>query len=263
MRKKIDSFFDRDGRLLKILFQFMNSFQIPYVRYVELLENMNLREAQYVVFKEYKKSVDQFISQNINPLIVRFVKQIESEVLNEILSAVKPYYEIKEPVKVDFIKKRYSLTAPSISAIMEYNISLTTETLVRFGIYKALGFIKGLLKKKESSDIEEKIKALESTLSRIKKKGIETISFCITNYKENLKYQYVFKLITCICKYIEEVIMIQLKKSLERFSDIEREIKREKDEKEVILGNLKEIEKELISYMEKLGNSGNFIHFVK
>ncbi len=284
IKRSIDKFFDKNGELLVGLKHFINGFQFPYNKCVTLLKEQKLSYAQYMVFMEYKNSVDFFITHNINPLIIKFIRDLSNKIQDEFISMILPYYEISastiaEFIKtqnsiflnnnlldLDYIKKIYSIKMPSIGVVLEYDPLIGTEAIVRFGFYKIFSAITRIFKKSDHDPISEKIKALEEGLLKIKRQSLNFLTFQLINYKENLKYQYFFAIIDACKKYILDRVDEYFKNSIEGFLDSEKRIKQEQFDKKDILENLSRIKEEVIhikSHIEKLGDLGNFIHLLK
>lgn len=286
MKRYIDQFFDSDGELLVGLKTFINQFHISRDRYMEMLQHHNMSHALYMVFMEYKRAIDIFIVENINPLIIRFIKEIDKKIENGFISVLEPYHDmlreavtefkrktnkahvvdLERVINLEHVKKDHNIKPPSIVAALEYNILLTPETIMRFGIYRFFTLIRKVFKKRPEDPANEKIKALEDGLLRIKRQGFDSLMFNLTNYKENLKYQYAFLIIDACKNYIVDSVDEQLKNGLERFLNIEEEIKKEQFDKESTLKELSKLGSELnnlIFYIEKLGNFGSFTHLLK
>ncbi|RLB12169.1 MAG: hypothetical protein DRG39_02615 [Deltaproteobacteria bacterium] len=286
IRRRIDQFFDKEGELLSGLKQFSGQFQISHDRYEDMLHGSGISHGLYLVFREYKKAMDIFIVQNVNPLIIRFLKEVDEGIKNDYTLVLEPYHDMllnaisdlrgdskKTPImdlkailNLEHIKRRYNIRPPSIMTTMEYNILLTPEAIMRFGMYRLFNFIKKIFKKDRGYSMDERIRVLQEGLSRIKRQGLDSIIFNLTNYKENMKYQYAFLLIDTCKKHIVDSINEQIKNGLERFLIIEEEIKREQFDKESTLRELNEMRIELdhiLSHIEKLGDSESFIHLLK
>jgi len=276
IKKEIDMFFDSSGALISSLKQFIDSFQIPYDRYMKLIEEESLSHVQYLIFRDYKESIDSFIVRRINPQIIGFIRRLDEKIKEHFISAIEAYYEmamdvrsdismpyvmeIEDILDIEYIKKLYKIAPPSIRSALEYSVMLGTETVLRFGIYRFWKQIKGILKRKkeEESNVQEKIRALEDGLRKIKKQAHESIRFNILNYKENLKYQYATALIDSCKQYILEKMDEYLRQNIESFLYMEKQIKKEEFDKELFLKEMDELKKELIYQLDSVKESFQF-----
>ncbi len=270
VKKQIDKFFHKDEKVILSLRHFIEGFNIPYDRYLEIIQHSSLSHAQYIVFRYYKRAVDSFIVQEINPQIVHFVRELDKNIERFFISIIEPYWKmISEILNKNYnldthlffldlnnVKQIYKVSSPSVKSALEYSKTLGTETVVRFGIYRLLNFLSGIIKKKKKADsTKERIMALEKGLRKIKKQSMDSILFAFLNYKENLKYQYAFVLIDACEKYLIERIKEFLKKEAEEFSKVEERIKKESFDRESVLEELDKIEKKLKDLTITLKNS--------
>ncbi|GAI67042.1 unnamed protein product, partial [marine sediment metagenome] len=84
---------------------------------------------------------------------------------------------------------------------------IRTEAIMRLGFYNFIKFIKKLLKKPIQNEKEGEILALRDGVRRIKKETERSIVFYLKNYKENLKFQYIFKLVETASNYLHETLI--------------------------------------------------------
>ncbi len=277
----IDRFFDKKGIILSSLRNFISSFSLSYERHIQLLQNKSLSYVQYRVFMECKREVDLFIAQELNPNIINFVRELDAKIKKGFSSIIEPYLgmisELMSEVgdinlsadtllDIEEVKRYFHITLPSVKTTFEYSFILGTETVIRSSFYKVFGFIKSLIRKKKTDELQHKIMALEDGLKKIRRQIWESVQFSITNYKENLKYQYALALIDSFKQYITSTLNNYLNQGIEAFSDIEKKVKQDKLDKEALLSELDRIQEELrdcLSHIEKLGNSGSFIHLLK
>ena len=279
IKRQIDKFFHKDEKIVSSLRYFIENFYIPYDKYLEIVQHPSLTHAQYLVFRYYKRAVDSFIVQEINPQIVHFVKELDQKIHEAFVSVIEPYwkmiseildksYSVSSHLLLDphQIKEIHNIRPPSVKSALEYNKVLSTETVVRFGMYKLLDFLAGIVKKKKADPIKEKIAALEKGLKKIKTQTMNSILFAFLNYKENLKYQYALVLIDAYERRLMERVREFLKKETEEFLRTEEKIKKESFNRDSVLDELVDMEEKLgriKSYIEKLGNSGSLTHLLK
>ena len=286
MKRDIDQFFDKKGKILNSLRQFTAQFQIAYHGYMDILQKANISHALYIIFREYKRSMDIFIVRSINPLIMKFLKELDKKIENGFISIIEPYQEMlggiisefrsnsnelsniyfTKIINLELVKREYNIRPPSIIAALEYSPLLTPEIIVRFGLYKFLNFVKKAIKKGDSDSIGERVRALEHGLNKIKRQTLDSLMFNIANYKENLKYQYAFSLIDSCKEYVINSVNTQLKYSFDTFLTMEEELEKHQFDREFLIKELTDMKDELdqvLSHIEKLGNSGSFIHLLK
>ena len=267
IKKQIDKFFQKEGRIISSLTHFIEGFSIPYERYLEIIQYSNLSQSQYMIFRQYKEAVDSFIVQEINPQIVHFVKELDKKIESSFVSIVEPYWKMickaldkdyNSDLSLDLyqVKEAHKIHPPSVKSALEYNKMLGTETVVRFGVYRFLDFLIGIIrkKKKKPDPIKEKVMVLEKGLKKIKEQSKDSILFAFLNYKENLKYQYAFALIDICEKQLVETMKEFLKKEAKEFSEIEERVKKESFDRESVLSELTNMEQNLNELIITLKN---------
>lgn len=66
---------------------------------------------------------------------------------------------------------------------------------MRFGFYKIVNLVKKAMKKSSDKRHEEQYLALASGIKRMKRETERSILFHLKDYKENIKFQYMLKLV--------------------------------------------------------------------
>jgi hypothetical protein len=109
----------------------------------------------------------------------------------------KEHKKIRSP-DIDSIKDITGLTIPTAVAVVRYTAKIKTEAIMRFGFYTVIKFVKKLLKKSIQSKAEEEIIALKGSVMRMKRETEKSIILHFKDYKENIKFQYIFKLVEAV-----------------------------------------------------------------
>ncbi|WP_027360123.1 dynamin family protein [Desulforegula conservatrix] len=221
------------GGLLYEIRDYINSYSISFEEYEDRLALTTFQNVLHVAYQEFKQKLDTFMTEQINPRIMNYVREKESEIAAYLLAAVQPYdvmiqdalseYEsamaglgLKLPVQMkshltapdmDSIKSISGIKLPSAVALIRYSVKVKTEASARFGFYRSLTMIRNFFKKeKETSKDKDYFRALKGALSSLKKETDENVSFHFKSYKENLKFQYLLKLSDVIADSIENEI---------------------------------------------------------
>jgi hypothetical protein len=66
---------------------------------------------------------------------------------------------------------------------------------MRLGFYRALRNVKTLFRKSSDSKGQQALKALKDAARRIKRETEKTVVFNLKDYRENLKFRFLFKLV--------------------------------------------------------------------
>lgn len=225
LKKDIDRFFDvRSGVLLKEIIEFIRNYKISFNKYEENLKISDFSNTLYLVFQEFKQGLDMFMTETINPEVIRFVREKEALIIKHLDSITSPFdvmvfdaiteyinalenfgisslqkehKKIRSP-DIDSIKDITGLTIPTAVAVVRYTAKIKTEAIMRFGFYTVIKFVKKLLKKSIQSKAEEEIIALKGSVMRMKRETEKSIILHFKDYKENIKFQYIFKLVEAV-----------------------------------------------------------------
>ena len=110
-----------------------------------------------------------------------------------------------------------NLELPPAAATMNYSTAIKTEAIMRLGVYNFIKQIKRLFRQPVKDEAANAMSALKDAIKRMKKETEESLVFHFKNYKENLKFQYVFQLVDAVSDNIHDVLM-------ERFHDYTRDL---------------------------------------
>lgn len=236
IRKEIDKFFDpRYGEVAGDLRGFIRSYKADLKSYSESVDAVGFNQTLFMVYQEFKQALDSFMAETSNPKIIGFLKEMENNISDALQSLIAPYeamakeawqeytaamepFDIKAPesnadgiksLSLDAIKKSAGLRVPTAMAIMRYSARVKTEAVMRFGLYSILKVIKKALKKPTGDKHEDALLALKDGIRRMKRETESSILFHLKNHKENLKFQYLFKLNDEIADFQYEALMEQ------------------------------------------------------
>ena len=231
LKKDIDRFFDvRSGDLLAEILAFINHYVVPAAQYEENLRTAGFSNTNYVAFQEFKQALDTFIAESIIPGIIRFTKQEEQKITTRLGSVAGPFelmvkdtlgeyttaienfgisLKQKGPtgiklLDIDTIKTNAGLTLPPLVAAMRYSARIKAEAVMRLGVYSFVGFFKKILKQPTKNNRGQAIRALKNSSRQIKRETRQSILFHFKDYRENLKFQYIFKLLDAAAKELYE-----------------------------------------------------------
>jgi hypothetical protein len=222
----------------------------------------------YSVFQEVKQGLDTFMTETINPEIVGFVKSKEARIKEYLESVVSPFdsmiqdaimeynvalssvgiarlMESRQKVELpdmDFLKGVIALTLPPLAENMRYSAKIRTEAIMRLGFYAAVKMLKKILKKPIQKKNEEEILALKDGVLRMKRETERSIIFLFKDYRENIKFQYLFKIADAASGRLIETLFDRFQAYVADFSTIEELMKQEQSEKERTSQILKEME---------------------
>jgi GTPase SAR1 family protein len=233
LRTDIDRFFNvHSGGLINQTTAYVREYSVSAEKYRTKLTTSGFSNTLYLVFQEFKRALDTFIAETIDPEIARFVREVENRIRKHMDSVSIPYYlmasediaELKASISspdeqfsqsrnvqglldMDALKQSTGLTLPSSSTAIRYSAKLKTEAMVRLGFYSVRNLFKKALKKAPEDEKDEHVRALADGVKIIKSETEASLVFHFENYRENFKFQYAAKLIEAASEYLFALLM--------------------------------------------------------
>jgi hypothetical protein len=87
------------------------------------------------------------------------------------------------------------LKLPLAAATMRYSAHIKTDAVLRLGAYSLLRLLKKVLKKQTGEKGGEELQALKGGIRRMKRETERSIHEHFKDYRENLKFQYMLRLV--------------------------------------------------------------------
>jgi GTPase SAR1 family protein len=233
LRKDVDQFFDeRSGDVLTEILEFISHYTVPAAQYEENLTSRGFSNTMYMTFQEFKQALDTFIAEAIIPRIFRFVKQEEEKIITQLNAVAGPFEAMVENalseyttalagvgislkseghvgirlLDMDAIKTETGMTLPPLVAAMRYSARIKTEAMMRLGAYSFIGLFRKILKKSTKPNRAQAINALKDSSRQMKRETRRSVRFHFKDYRENLKFQYIFKLLDASAKEIYDAL---------------------------------------------------------
>ncbi len=277
--RETDRFFDSyGGSVLKRSLEFIKNYQAEYHQYEEQLSTDRVSSVLYYVFQDFKRQLDAFLVERIHPEIIGFVNECEKKITEYIESVAKPYnFMIKEVFnefaitaeqleihaeyqtqpgiqfpRIDTVKADANLSVPPIIASMHYSAGVRTEAVMRAGAYWAIGFTKKIFKRPFLSEKQKKIQALEHAVLRMKEETQKAVGFNFKSHRENLKFQYLLKLIKIYSQSVSKALEEACQTYFIDASKIETLMTTHEVDKGAVLAKIAQTERQAAILMDKM-----------
>ena len=230
----INRFLDvRYGDITKDIQEFVRSYNIDLRNSEDDLDGMGFSATVYMVFQEFKHTLDLFMTETINPRLIQFVRQEEKKI-NDLLDKIAGPYDAmvndtfrryEETLRnlgvqltghdlggefsfnVDTIKRMAGLSVPPLVSSLQYTTKIRAEAIMRLGYYNFASFIKKLFKRPIQNEREGEIYALRDSLKKIKRETERSIVFHLGDYRDNLKFQYIYKLVDVASSNLHDMLL--------------------------------------------------------
>ncbi|MBW1958134.1 MAG: dynamin family protein [Deltaproteobacteria bacterium] len=279
LKADIDRYFDlRSGDLLGDIVEFVRSYTVPYQNYEENLKVAGFSNTLYLIFQEFKQALGTYMAETINPEVIRFVREKETRI-KEYFDSVNSSFDVmvqdaiveynkmmgnfginKSPknqerirlLDIDSIKGIAGLALPPAVASMNYTARMKTEAVIRLGFYTVLKFFKKFLKKPIRSKNEQEVLALKDGVLRVKRETEKSVVFHFKDYQENIKFQYIYKLIEAASNSLYEALTDRFRVYVTDLSDILELINNKLVDKQRAFEILKEMEQTSLRIDERI-----------
>ena len=190
-------------------------------------------KTMYSAFQEFKQSLDSFITETINPEMMRFIKKEEQKIITDIEQLIRPYDVMLDDAYAEYSRmmERFGISAnfenrseiqlpdmealirqaglrpPAIVAAMHYTAGVKTAAIVRFGFFNLHRRVKKLLKRpvKEREDVVQN--ALRGGVQQMKRETLKSLGNNLKDYRENLKFGYFSRLVDETTKSLAESLL--------------------------------------------------------
>jgi hypothetical protein len=129
---------------------------------------------------------------------------------------------------------------------------MKTEAVIRLGFYTVLKFFKKFLKKPIQSKNEQEVLALKDGVLRLKRETEKSVVFHFKDYQENIKFQYIYKLIEAASNSLYEALIDRFRVYVTDLSDTVELINNQLVDKKRAFEILKDMEQTSMKIDERI-----------
>jgi hypothetical protein len=275
----VERFFDLEyGDTVQGIIQFVDAYGISVKDYEEDLQTSGFLSTLYRIFQAMREATNRYMAEAINPKLVDFVRIEEERIKSAsdqvsgpyglmIQDAVDQYQRTVEklgikmqqrpfkPVKspdLGMVKSDARLNIPPLVTTMRYSARIKTEAILRLGIYNTFRAVRKLFKKRTGGELESALRSLDDSVRRIKEQLRESITAHLVDYKENLKYQYLFKLVDAVSNSLYEALVDRMRAFTGSLSDMSGLIKNQRATKDQMIEEFVFLKKSLSGVLDKV-----------
>jgi GTPase SAR1 family protein len=219
---EVNRFFDvHSGDIIKKIFEFIKNYKSLTKPVKGKADLTGVSRTMYLGYQDFKQSLDTFITEDINPDVIRFVKTQEKEIGKYFGMIIKPYNAMLSDTYAEYIRlmkklgvslntegqpaiglsdmeaqiQQTGLNPPKLVTTMRYSAKIKTAAILRLGVYSLQRNLKKLLKKPASKRAEVIRQALEGGTQQMKRETLKSVVEQLKDYRENLKFAFLLKLV--------------------------------------------------------------------
>ena len=245
------------GEIMSAIKDFISGYRLAPESYAKHLGQSGFFQTLYQVFQTFKQALDAFITENVNPEIIRFIAGQEIKIRDALEAIATPYQGLIADAYQEFCRLMATLRiaidctgpegigAPSVEALLRqaglqvpplatsigYTARIRTEAVVRRGFYRSVSGIKKIMKKPVKPG-EDDARAIQEAMRAIKQETRQSLEFHLKDYQENLKFKYLFRLAETVAQHYEQAVLQQLQAYSADFGVLAERLGSEQGDKE-------------------------------
>ncbi len=266
MKTAVDRFFyageyDLVGRVIR----FIDGYELNFNTYENKLAASGFASTLYLVFQDFRQALDLFIAETIHPEVVRLSRTLEQRIVDYLMDVAEPFQAMVmdmvaqsnqrlaspgngtgslgdrplEKPDVQAVKRMSGLSLPPAGASLRYSAIIKTEAIARLGFYRVVKWFKTVLKKPLRNAREDEMSAIQDGLRRIKRETEKSIRFHFKSYRENVKFQYIHKLIDAASAHMHQMLKDRFDAFGADLVGIEMLVKKTDVDREAVLSTLR------------------------
>jgi exonuclease VII large subunit len=230
----VNRFFDaHSGEIIKKIFTFIKDYQGLTQPVKGKADLPGVSRTMYLGYQDFKQSLDKFITEDINPEIIRFVKMQEKEIGNYFETITKPYNAMLSDVYDEYIRmmkklgvslniekqvkielpdmaawlQQSGLNPPKLVTTMNYSARIKTAAILHLGVYSLQRNLKKILKKPAGKKAEVFRQALHGGTQQMKRETLKSVVEQLKDYRENLKFAFLLKLVEKFAENLSDLMI--------------------------------------------------------
>lgn len=274
LRQRIDKFCDfKHGAIGPQLVQFVLAYEGNPER-LELEDQLSaFLPGLYQLYQGFQQSLLQFITQEINLLLVEFIQAQEDWIISEFNRVLEPllvplrdalqlyYREIAAlglggqapQLQPPSWRKPENRQPPLFSLELTLNLRIRSEALLRFGwqlMGEAWGRLAKLWRRQQGIPPRERLhQALQQALGVIKRRTEQELAESLLNYAEGLKFRYFYPLISEMAQARENALRSELAAVLVDLAGVNEALAAESDQKALWSAKIHELQDRLTAFL--------------
>ena len=281
VQTEVNQYLDsHSGAVFGDLRGFIESYRLTSSSYRHQLANTGFTHTLYHIFQQFKQDMDSFLTESVNPAIIQFLRQEEEKIKGLVESLIAPYEAMIADVngeyqreldelgvelhidshddaaypEIESLIRMAGLKRPSLMANMRYSARIKTDAVLRYSAYRVMRNFKKLLKKPVADEMTEAEQALQRGLVRMKQEALESLEFQLTDYRENLKFNYLFRLIETAAANFSEIILSRFQSHFSDLKSICNSLSRTQSDKEDTRSRLAQMQETSRGLREKIAS---------
>jgi GTPase SAR1 family protein len=277
----VNRFFDvHSGDIIKKIFDFIKNYKGPTQSFKERADLTGVSRTMYLGYQNFKQSLDTFITEDINPEVIRFVKVQENEIGKYFDMIIKPYKAMLSDTYAEYIRlmkklgislntegqptigwsdmeaqiQQTGLNPPKLVTTMHYSAKIKTAAILRLGVYSLQRNLKKILKKPTGKQAEVVRQALDGGTRQMKRETLKSVVEQLKDYRENLKFAFLLKLVEHSAQNLTDLMRDRFQLFFTDLAAVAERLDSTKADKRRTLEILKEMDQRIAEVKGSIGH---------
>ena len=230
----VNRFFDiHSGEIIKKIFTFIKDYKGLTQPVKGKADLPGISKTMYLGYQDFKQSLDKFITEDINPEVIRFVKMQEKEIGTYFETITRPYNAMLSDAYDEYIRmmkklgvslniegqpkielpdmvaqlQQSGLNPPKLVTTMHYSARIKTAAILRLGVYSLQRNLKKILKKPAGKRAEVFRQALRGGTQQMKRETLKSVVEQLKDFRENLKFAFLLKLVEKFAENLSDLMI--------------------------------------------------------
>ena len=230
----VNHFFDvHSGEIIKQIVSFVKEYKGLTTTDKGRSDLSGVSKTMYLGYQDFKQSLDKFLTEDINPEVIRFVKMQQKEIGKYFETITRPFHAMLLDANAEYFRmmkrlgvslniegqaeielpdmdaglKQSGLNPPKLVATMHYSARIKSAAILRLGVYSLQRNLKKLLKKPASKRAEVIRQALGGGIRQMKRETLKSVVEQLKDYRENLKFAFLFKLVERFAENLSDLML--------------------------------------------------------
>jgi GTPase SAR1 family protein len=277
----VNRFFDiHSGEIIKRIFTFIKDYKGLTKPVKGKADLAGVSKTMYLGYQDFKQSLDKFITEDINPEVIRFVKLQEKETGTYFETITRPYNAMLSDAYDQYIRmmkklgvslniegnpkielpdmiaqiQQTGLNPPKLVTTMRYSAKIKTAAILRLGVYSLRRNLKKLLKKPARQQAEVVRQALKGGTQQMKRETLKSVVEQLKDYRENLKFAFLLKLVESSAENLKDLMLDRFQLFFTDLAAVADRLDSTKADKQRTLEILKEMDQSTAEVKGSIGH---------
>ena len=228
-------FFDsRSGQCVGSVIDYVRRYGVDWIKTEAMLDSTGFMPTVYLIFQQFKQDLTAAMTEQVYPEVIQFARQEEEKIERFFAALFEPFESIVNGAleeltgsmrsldvpgpallqdramalpSMENVKAAVNLQPPPMVTFLRYSARLRTDAVLKLGVVSVLKLFGRLAPNKKQRARSFRLRALQGNVRRMKKLTEDALLHQCKNYRENLKFAYLYKLVDAMAAKLTESLL--------------------------------------------------------